>query len=127
MASLGLLLCTLALCAHESSGQIVLTQSPTVESVSIGGSVTLNCRSSSSGFSSSLAWYLQKPGGAPKLLFSSLNSRVSGAPAPFTDSRSRTNFMLTISGVQADDAGDYYCQQHYSFHSFDQQETHCRY
>ncbi|MGH0171422.1 UNVERIFIED_CONTAM: hypothetical protein FKN15_061419 [Acipenser sinensis] len=102
MASLGLLLCTLALCAHESSGQIVLTQSPTVESVSIGGSVTLNCRSSSSGFTSSLAWYLQKPGGAPKLLFSSLNSQVSGAPAPFTDSRSRTNFMLTISGVQAD-------------------------
>ncbi|MGH0171916.1 UNVERIFIED_CONTAM: hypothetical protein FKN15_002710 [Acipenser sinensis] len=101
MASLGLLLCTLALCAHESSGQIVLTQSPTVESVSIGGSVTLNCRSSSSGFTSSLAWYLQKPGGAPKLLFSSLNSQVSGAPAPFTDSRSRTNFMLTISGVQA--------------------------
>ncbi|MGH0163959.1 UNVERIFIED_CONTAM: hypothetical protein FKN15_058856 [Acipenser sinensis] len=116
MASLGLLLCTLALCAHESSGQVVLTQSPTVESVSIGGSVTLNCRSSSSGFTSSLAWYLQKPGGAPKLLFSSLNSRVSGAPAPFTDSRSRTNFMLTISGVQAEDAGDYYCQQHYSFH-----------
>ncbi|MGH0164992.1 UNVERIFIED_CONTAM: hypothetical protein FKN15_055788 [Acipenser sinensis] len=116
MASLGLLLCTLALFAHESSGQIVLTQSPTVESVSIGGSVTLNCRSSSSGFTSSLAWYLQKPGGAPKLLFSSLNSRVSGAPAPFTDSRSRTNFMLTISGVQAEDAGDYYCQQHYNFH-----------
>ncbi|MGH0162574.1 UNVERIFIED_CONTAM: hypothetical protein FKN15_043104 [Acipenser sinensis] len=54
---------------EESSGQIVLTQSPTVESVSIGGSVTLNCRSSSSGFTSSLAWYLQKPGGAPKLLF----------------------------------------------------------
>ncbi|MGH0171912.1 UNVERIFIED_CONTAM: hypothetical protein FKN15_002706 [Acipenser sinensis] len=111
MASLGLLLCTLALFAHESSGQIVLTQSQTVESVSIGGSVTLNCRFSSSGFSSSLAWYLQKPGGAPKLLFSSLNSQVSGAPAPFTDSRSRTNFMLTISGVQAEDTGDYYSKQ----------------
>ncbi|MGH0180358.1 UNVERIFIED_CONTAM: hypothetical protein FKN15_003959, partial [Acipenser sinensis] len=63
----------------ESSGQIVMTQSPTVESVSIGGIVTLNCRSSSSGFSSSLAWYLQKPEGAPKLLFSLLNSRVSGS------------------------------------------------
>ncbi|MBN3281542.1 KV12 protein, partial [Polyodon spathula] len=86
----------------ESSGQIVLTRSPTVESVSIGGSVTLNCRSSSSGFTRSLAWYVQKPRGAPKLLF-------------FTDSSSRTNFMLPISGVQAEDAGDYYCQRHYSF------------
>ncbi|MGH0181877.1 UNVERIFIED_CONTAM: hypothetical protein FKN15_008057 [Acipenser sinensis] len=56
-----------------------------------------------------------------------MNSRVSGAPAPFTDSRSRTNFMLTISGVQDEDAGDYYCQQHYSFHSFDLRETHCSY
>ncbi|MGH0159148.1 UNVERIFIED_CONTAM: hypothetical protein FKN15_049607 [Acipenser sinensis] len=134
MASLGLLLCTLALCVQESSGQVVLSQSPTVESVSIGGSVTLNCRSSSSGFTSSLAWYLQKPGGAPKLLFSSLNSRVSGAPAAstlqsgipirFSGSGSGTDFTLTISAVQAEDAGDYYCQQHYSFHSFVLQETH---
>ncbi|KAG9331254.1 hypothetical protein JZ751_019576 [Albula glossodonta] len=92
-----------------SRADIILTQSPTVESVSVGGSVTLNCQSSSSSFQSSLAWYLQKPGESPKLLFSSVGSRVSGIPARFTDGRSGTNFMLKISGVQAEDAGDYYC------------------
>ncbi|KAG9339993.1 hypothetical protein JZ751_022103 [Albula glossodonta] len=109
MAALGLLLWTLALSVHGSRADIILTQSPTVESVSVGGSVTLNCQSSSSSFQSSLAWYLQKPGESPKLLFSSVGSRVSGIPSRFTDGRSGTNFMLKISGVQAEDAGDYYC------------------
>ncbi|MBN3270917.1 KV12 protein, partial [Polyodon spathula] len=105
------------LLSSESSGQIVLTQSPTVESVSIGGSVTLNCRSSSSGFTRSLAWYVLKPGGDLPASLGEITLRISlGDAAPFTDSSSRTNFMLPISGVQAEDARDYYCQQHYSFH-----------
>ncbi|KAJ8381440.1 hypothetical protein SKAU_G00022180 [Synaphobranchus kaupii] len=114
MAALGLLLFTLLISVHGTNADIILTQSPTVESVTVGGSVTLNCRSSSSDFTSSLAWYLQRPGETHKLLFSSVGSRVSGTPARFSDGRSGTNFMLKISGVQAEDAGDYYCQQHYT-------------
>ncbi|XP_035283560.1 immunoglobulin kappa light chain-like isoform X1 [Anguilla anguilla] len=112
MAALELFLLALAV-SHGTSADIILTQSPTVESVTVGGSVTLNCRSSSSDFTSSLAWYLQKPGERPKLLIYSANSRATGTPTRFTGSRSGTNFMLKISGVLAEDAGDYYCQQYY--------------
>ncbi|KAG9330661.1 hypothetical protein JZ751_023421 [Albula glossodonta] len=101
MAALGLLLWTLALSVHGSRADVILTQSPTVESVSVGGSVTLNCRASS-----------DKPGESPKLLIHSASSRASGTPDRFTGSGSGTNFMLKISGVQAEDAGDYYCQKH---------------
>uniref|UniRef100_A0A8C1EN11 Ig-like domain-containing protein n=1 Tax=Cyprinus carpio carpio TaxID=630221 RepID=A0A8C1EN11_CYPCA len=95
------------------SAEIILTQSPSVDSVSVGSSVTLNCRSSSSSFTQSLAWYHQRPGQTPKLLFSSVGSKVSGVSERFTDGRSGTNFMLNIRNVQSEDAGDYYCQQHY--------------
>ncbi|KAG9331251.1 hypothetical protein JZ751_019573 [Albula glossodonta] len=107
MAALRLLLWTLALSVHGSRADIILTQSPTVESVSVGGSVTLNCRASSS-ISNTLAWYLQKPGESPKLLVYGASYRASGTPDRFTGSGSGTNFMLKISGVQAEDAGDYY-------------------
>ncbi|KAI7792309.1 immunoglobulin light chain [Triplophysa rosa] len=109
------LICSLTLLFTGCFGEIILTQSPTVQMVSVGESVTLNCRSSSSAFSSSLAWYHQKPGQTPKLLFSSVGSRVSGVSERFTDGRSNTNFMLNIRNVQTEDAGDYYCQQHYEF------------
>ncbi|KAG9339990.1 hypothetical protein JZ751_022100 [Albula glossodonta] len=114
MAALGLLLWTLALSVHGSRADIILTQSPTVESVSAGGSVTLNCRASSN-MNNNLAWYLQKPGESPKLLVYDASSRASGTPARFTGSASGNNFMLKISGVQAEDAGDYYCQQYNEF------------
>ncbi|KAG9331249.1 hypothetical protein JZ751_019571 [Albula glossodonta] len=115
MAALGLLLWTLALSVHgkslclavRSRADVILTQSPTVESVSVGGSVTLNCRASSS-VNSYLAWYQQKPGESPKLLVYYASNRASGTPARFTGSGSGTSYMLKISGVQAEDAGDYY-------------------
>uniref|UniRef100_A0A4W5L7F8 Immunoglobulin V-set domain-containing protein n=1 Tax=Hucho hucho TaxID=62062 RepID=A0A4W5L7F8_9TELE len=56
----------------ESRGQVTVTQTPTVETVSVGHSVSLNCKTSSAVYSDSngqrMAWYQQKPGGAPKLL-----------------------------------------------------------
>ncbi|KAI5100933.1 immunoglobulin lambda-1 light chain-like isoform X2 [Silurus meridionalis] len=113
MMVLILLLGTLGLLAHQSFGEIVLTQSPGSHTVSPGDTVTLSCTSSQS-VSSYLAWYLQKPGEAPKLLVYYATSRQSGIPDRFSGSGSGTQFSLKISGVQSEDAGDYYCQQGYS-------------
>uniref|UniRef100_A0A8D0CQZ2 Ig-like domain-containing protein n=1 Tax=Sander lucioperca TaxID=283035 RepID=A0A8D0CQZ2_SANLU len=93
-----------------SSGEIILTQSPGSQSVAPGQSVSIRCKASSS-VSTCLHWYLQKPGESPKLLIRYATTRHSGASDRFSGSGSGTDFTLTISGVQTEDAGDYYCQQ----------------
>ncbi|MBN3325122.1 KV311 protein, partial [Atractosteus spatula] len=103
---LGTLGTLFALC---SSGQIVLTQSP-AQSVLPGSSVSISCTASQSVYSN-LNSYLQKPGQASQLLVYDVTNRQSGVPDRFTGSGSETAFTLTITGVQAEDAGDYYCQQ----------------
>uniref|UniRef100_A0A3P8Z3W6 Ig-like domain-containing protein n=1 Tax=Esox lucius TaxID=8010 RepID=A0A3P8Z3W6_ESOLU len=100
----------------ESRGQYILTQSPAVQSVLTGSSVTMNCKVSSNVYNNDyLAWYQQKPGGAPKLLIYRANTLQSGIPSRFSGSGSGSDFTLTISRVQTEDAGDYYCQsEHYA-------------
>ncbi|EMP26803.1 hypothetical protein UY3_16107 [Chelonia mydas] len=91
-----------------------MTQTPESLAVSPGEKVTINCKASSSLTylgNDYLAWYQQKMGHAPKLLIHSTSIRASGIPARFSGSGSRTDFTLTISRVEAEDAGDYYCQQ----------------
>uniref|UniRef100_A0A8C9XYA7 Ig-like domain-containing protein n=1 Tax=Sander lucioperca TaxID=283035 RepID=A0A8C9XYA7_SANLU len=97
-----------------SSGEIILTQSPGSQSVAPGQSVSIRCKASS-GISNDLHWYLQKPGESPKLLIYYATSRQSGVSDRFSGTQSGTDFTLTISGVQTEDAGDYYCQQSSSF------------
>uniref|UniRef100_A0A674JXA9 Ig-like domain-containing protein n=1 Tax=Terrapene triunguis TaxID=2587831 RepID=A0A674JXA9_9SAUR len=94
----------------DSSGQIVMTQSPESLSVPVGGRVFINCKASTS-IGTCLNWYQQKPGQAPKLLIYYASSLQSGVPARFSGSASGTDFSFTVSSVEADDAGDYYCQQ----------------
>ncbi|MBN3324496.1 KV401 protein, partial [Atractosteus spatula] len=99
----------------ESSGQVVMTQTPPALSVLSGGSVTIHCKASSSitGYYNYLNWYQQKPGEAPKLLIYWATERQSGVPDRFTGRGSGLDYSLTISGLQAEDAADYYCGQNY--------------
>ncbi|KAJ8273595.1 hypothetical protein GJAV_G00103400 [Gymnothorax javanicus] len=109
-----LLLVMLGLLVQESMADIVLTQSPAALAVQQGDTVTISCTVSQSVGTSYLHWYLQKPGQAPKLLIYYATTRQSGIPDRFSGSGSGTQFTLKITGVQAEDAGDYYCQQGYT-------------
>ncbi|XP_075898700.1 uncharacterized protein LOC142899120 [Nelusetta ayraudi] len=102
----------------ESRGQVTVTQPGAVSSAP-GGTVTIPCRTSQSVYSGNyLHWYQQRDGEAPKLLIYETSNRYSGTPDRFTGSGSNTDFTLTISGVQTEDAAVYYCQ---SFHVINSQ------
>uniref|UniRef100_A0A671TLQ2 Ig-like domain-containing protein n=1 Tax=Sparus aurata TaxID=8175 RepID=A0A671TLQ2_SPAAU len=103
--------------SSESRGQITVTQ-PGAVSSALGGSVTINCRTSRDVYVWSsehlLAWYQQRDGETTKLLIYWASTRESGIPGRFTGSGSNSAFTLTISGVQAEDSAVYYCQsEHY--------------
>uniref|UniRef100_A0A3Q2DUF4 Ig-like domain-containing protein n=1 Tax=Cyprinodon variegatus TaxID=28743 RepID=A0A3Q2DUF4_CYPVA len=114
---LTLLLTILELLVQGSSGNIILTQTPGSKSVVQGQTVSIKCKTSSSVYSS-LHWYLQKPAEAPKLLIRYATTRQSGVPDRFSGSGSGSDFTLTISGVQAEDAGVYYLSTMFSSYFF---------
>ena len=96
-----------------------MTQTPAVKVASVGDTAILTCKVSSAVYWHSdlghyLYWYQQKPGGAPKLLIKFASTPHTGTPSRFQGSGSSTDFTLTISGVQTEDAGDYYCQSYHS-------------
>ncbi|KAJ8245026.1 hypothetical protein GJAV_G00276690, partial [Gymnothorax javanicus] len=110
-----LLLVMLRLLVQGSMADVVLIQSPAAQAVQQGDTVTISCTASQSVYNNNeLHWYLKKPGQAPKPLIYEATRRQSGIPDRFSGSGSGTQFTLKITGVQAEDAGDYYCQ---SLHS----------
>uniref|UniRef100_A0A8C9Q9A3 Ig-like domain-containing protein n=1 Tax=Spermophilus dauricus TaxID=99837 RepID=A0A8C9Q9A3_SPEDA len=95
------------------SSYIVLTQTPLSESITPGQSASISCRASQSLLHSDgktyLYWFVHKPGQAPQSLIYQVSNRDTGVPDRFSGSGSGTDFTLTISRVEPEDAGMYYC------------------
>uniref|UniRef100_A0A4W5K814 Ig-like domain-containing protein n=1 Tax=Hucho hucho TaxID=62062 RepID=A0A4W5K814_9TELE len=95
-----------------------VTQTPAVKVVPPGQTFIINCKTSVTVYDGCTgdytSWNQQKPGETPKLLVYYGSVLFSGTPTRFSGSGSGSDFTLTISGVQAEDAGDYYCQSDHS-------------
>ncbi len=98
--------------------QISVTQTPSVKTTP-RENVEMSCKLSSDTPCDPpcVFWYLQKPGEAPKLMIYGANHLESGTPSRFSGSGSNSDFTLTISGVQTEDAGHYYCQSLHEINS----------
>uniref|UniRef100_A0AAR2M2T7 Ig-like domain-containing protein n=1 Tax=Pygocentrus nattereri TaxID=42514 RepID=A0AAR2M2T7_PYGNA len=122
MTLISIFIWTIITCSSDSLGQVVLTQSGD-QTVQPDHTVTITCKHDPAidcvkkdTTQYCMSWYHQIPGEAPKLLISSTSDRASGLSSRFSgsDSGNRVDFSLTISKVQPEDSGVYYCQSQHN-------------
>uniref|UniRef100_A0A3Q3MP23 Ig-like domain-containing protein n=1 Tax=Mastacembelus armatus TaxID=205130 RepID=A0A3Q3MP23_9TELE len=103
--------------SSESRGRVTVTQPGVVRSA-LGETVTISCKTSQDVDNSDrLSWYQQRDGESPNPLIYWGNRRASGTPGRFEGRGSNSDFTLAISGVQAEDEADYYCQSYHYINS----------
>ncbi|XP_056109307.1 Ig kappa chain V region 3368 [Rhinichthys klamathensis goyatoka] len=95
---------------QECRGQVTITQTPAITAAH-GTDVRINCKANRPVHNNDfMAWYFKRSGEAPKLLVYRATHRFTGASSRFTGSGHGADFTLTITGVQSEDAGHYFCQ-----------------
>ncbi|XP_072561132.1 immunoglobulin lambda-1 light chain-like isoform X5 [Paramormyrops kingsleyae] len=113
-------LCTFITALACISGQRIVTQKPSLLTLSKGETATLHCQKPVDD-SYTIFWYKQVPGGAPQFVL--YYYRTHSSPtygSGFSSSRftsraqSNTDYQLVISNVEVDDSAVYYCKKWFS-------------
>ncbi|XP_048846530.1 immunoglobulin lambda-1 light chain-like isoform X4 [Brienomyrus brachyistius] len=110
-------LCTFITALACVSGQRMVTQKPSILTLSKGETATLHCQIPTDD-SNYIYWYKQVPGGAPQFVL--YYYRTHSSPtygSGFSSSRftsraqSNTDYQLVISSVELGDSAVYYCKK----------------